>query len=324
MAHAMTIDHAISGYDLGSNPGFVAIASFTVLCWDHIITFADEVALIWCKPKGLVGYLFLLNRYITPLGFVVNIVGRSWLKYIVSVDPPHLVYGEYSATDNAVTVSYFKGMVVKPAATIPGLLFLAWIVLEAYAMARGEMVSIVQQIHSCHDVHDLPLTLSAARAWIPLTYDSALFVMTLWRTLPLIQTKGAGLKLLYDATFYYTVICSANLILTVMIVRAPRGQKGVAAQLTVAMTSRVTLNLKKQIYSTSSDPHRYHSMHSPTLPKSAALLVPWQTPNLQLQSQCLTVVPCNPMPFVSMDADLMDDAQSLDDSLPNRTDLESQ
>jgi hypothetical protein len=61
---------------------------------------------------------------------------------------------QYSATDNAVTVSYFKGMVVsapddffsiyalylgyRPAATIPGLLFLAWIVLEAYAMARGE------------------------------------------------------------------------------------------------------------------------------------------------------------------------------------------
>ncbi|OJA21005.1 hypothetical protein AZE42_02341 [Rhizopogon vesiculosus] len=51
----------------------VAVASFTVLCWDHTITFADEVDLIWCKHKGLLGYLFLLNRYITPLGFVVNI-----------------------------------------------------------------------------------------------------------------------------------------------------------------------------------------------------------------------------------------------------------
>ncbi|KAG0704838.1 hypothetical protein DFH29DRAFT_910086, partial [Suillus ampliporus] len=42
---------------------FVAIASFTVLCWDHIITFGDEVrSLIWCKRKGPLGYLFLLVR----------------------------------------------------------------------------------------------------------------------------------------------------------------------------------------------------------------------------------------------------------------------
>ncbi|KAG2079948.1 uncharacterized protein F5147DRAFT_784630 [Suillus discolor] len=58
---------------------FVAIVSFTILCWDHMITFVDEVDLIWCKHKGLAGYLFLLNRYITPLGFVVNIIDESVL-----------------------------------------------------------------------------------------------------------------------------------------------------------------------------------------------------------------------------------------------------
>ncbi|KAG1841025.1 hypothetical protein DFJ58DRAFT_748560 [Suillus subalutaceus] len=328
----------------------VTIASFTVLCWDHIITFEDEVDLIWCKPKGFVVYLFLLvreppsdasentfyfnfkNRYVTPLGFVINIVGElssriighSSLKYIVSVDPPHLVYrGCRPATRIPA-----RGL------TIPGLLFLVWVALEAYAMARGEMVSITQQVHSCREIHDFPLTLSAARAWIPLAYDSALFTMTLWITVPLIRSKGAGLRLLYEGALYYPVIFSANLVLTVMIVRAPPGQKGVAAQsvylLTVVMTSRVTLNLKKQMGSpvvyTSGDQTRNYSMHSPTLSKSAASLEPRQTPNLQLQSQHLTVISCPPMSVVSMDADLMDDTQSLEDRLQNRTyaDVESQ
>lgn len=202
----------------------------------------------------------------------------------------------------------------------------------AYVIARGEMVSVVQQVHSCREVHEFPLTLSAARAWMPLTYDSALFSMTIWRTLPLIRSKGAGLRLLYNGALYYSVICSANLVLTVMIVRASPGQKGVAAQfvylLTVVMTSRVTLYLKKQMDSpvlcTSSDQHRHYSTHSLTLSKSAALLGPRQTPNLRPQSQCVTVI--NPMPFVSMDADFMDDVQSLEDKLPNRTyaDVESQ
>ncbi|KAG2340671.1 hypothetical protein BDR05DRAFT_498483 [Suillus weaverae] len=77
---------------------------------------------------------------------------------------------------------------------------------------------------------------SAARAWMPLTYDSTIFAMTLWRTLPIVKNKGAGrilLKLLSDGTLYYTIICSANLVLTVIIVRGPPGQNFVAAQLSV-------------------------------------------------------------------------------------------
>ncbi|KAG2362795.1 hypothetical protein BDR07DRAFT_1484394 [Suillus spraguei] len=191
---------------------FVAIASFTVLCWDHIITFEDEVALIWCKPKhDLLWYLFLLNRYITPLGFIVNIIALTRPTWT----------SEYSATDHAG---------FKPATAIPGLLFLVWFALEVYAMARGGMVSISQQVHSCHGVHDLPLAIIAARAWMPLTYDSSVFAMTLWRTLWNKEAAPIKLKMLCNGTLYYTVICPANLALTVMIVRAPPGQKGVAAQ----------------------------------------------------------------------------------------------
>ncbi|KAG2028436.1 hypothetical protein BDR03DRAFT_988454, partial [Suillus americanus] len=198
------------------------------------------------------------NRYITPLGFIVNIVAltlptwsteRNFVRYegamaIIGVSIAQLImlsriyalYGGY-----------------RPATAIPGLLFLIWVALEAYVMARGEMVSVVQQVHSCCEYinhsqyYDTVRTLSAARAWMPLTYDSALFSMTIWRTLPLFRSKGAGLRLLYNGALYYTVICSANLILTVVIVRASPGQKGVAAQLTVVMTSRVTLYLKKQM-----------------------------------------------------------------------------
>ncbi|KAF8440791.1 hypothetical protein L210DRAFT_3538321 [Boletus edulis BED1] len=52
----------------------VAFAGFTVLVWDHLITFDDEVDLVWKRDKGLLSYLFLVNRYLTPLGFIVNLV----------------------------------------------------------------------------------------------------------------------------------------------------------------------------------------------------------------------------------------------------------
>ncbi|KAG1743492.1 hypothetical protein EDB19DRAFT_2024104 [Suillus lakei] len=231
---------------------FVAIASFTVLCWDHIITFADEVALIWCKRKGPLGYLFLLNRYITPLG-----IRRQYRRNFVRYEMAMATIGIGIAQLMMMLRIYVLHRGHRLAIAIPGLLFVVWVALEAYVMARGEMVPLVQQMHSCREVYDLPpydfssrwLTLFAARAWMPLTYDSAIFAMTLWHTLPIVRNKGAGrilLTFLLDGTLYYAVICSANLALTVTIVRAPPGQKGVAVQLTVVMTSRVTLNLKKQ------------------------------------------------------------------------------
>lgn len=54
----------------------VGIVGFTILVWDHIVTSADEVELIWQRPKRAIIYLFLLNRYLTPLVFIVNLVGE--------------------------------------------------------------------------------------------------------------------------------------------------------------------------------------------------------------------------------------------------------
>jgi len=52
---------------------YVGLAGFTVLVWDHLITFADEVEYIWKSKKGIAIYLFFLNRYLIPLSFVVNL-----------------------------------------------------------------------------------------------------------------------------------------------------------------------------------------------------------------------------------------------------------
>jgi hypothetical protein len=55
----------------------VGVFGFTLLVWDHVITFADEVEIIWGRPKTLLTFLFLLNRYLTPIGFIVNLVAYS-------------------------------------------------------------------------------------------------------------------------------------------------------------------------------------------------------------------------------------------------------
>ncbi|KAG1821328.1 hypothetical protein EV424DRAFT_1346944 [Suillus variegatus] len=61
---------------------YVGISGFTILVWDHIITSADEIELIWKQPKRTLSAskkahmsgLMFQNRYLTPLVFIVNLV----------------------------------------------------------------------------------------------------------------------------------------------------------------------------------------------------------------------------------------------------------
>ncbi|EKM74746.1 hypothetical protein AGABI1DRAFT_47462, partial [Agaricus bisporus var. burnettii JB137-S8] len=67
---------------------YIGVASFTALIWDHIDTFADEVEYIWKGRKGAFIYLFLFNRYFTPLGFIVNLhafISPIWSSEVRSI-----------------------------------------------------------------------------------------------------------------------------------------------------------------------------------------------------------------------------------------------
>ena len=52
--------------DLGYGYELAAVG-LMVLVYDHLLTFADEVELIWPAPATYAKYIFLLNRY-TVLG----------------------------------------------------------------------------------------------------------------------------------------------------------------------------------------------------------------------------------------------------------------
>jgi len=108
-------------------------------------------------------------------------------------------------------------------------------------------------IHACSMVFDPSISGAAsASAWIPLLYDTIIFGLTLYRTVPPIRREEASYiikRLLEDGILYYSVIFSVTLVLTFMIVAAPPGTKNIAAQMeqlvTVAMMSRITIHLKR-------------------------------------------------------------------------------
>ncbi|KAF9066427.1 hypothetical protein BDP27DRAFT_1423813 [Rhodocollybia butyracea] len=75
---------------------------------------------------------------------------------------------------------------------------------------------------------------------IPLVYDTVVFSLTLYRTLPSLfnhEVSWILRKLFENGIIYYSVIFTVNVILMVMILAGPVGVKNVAAQTEQLLTA---------------------------------------------------------------------------------------
>ncbi|KAF8887459.1 hypothetical protein CPB84DRAFT_1786890 [Gymnopilus junonius] len=245
------------------NTNYVGFASFAVLVWDHIDTFADEVELIWKgKRKGLFIYLFLFNRYFTPLGFIINLYAYLSPSWTIERCARFVRYEGCTvamAVEGVGLMMLLRIRAIYPhqrwiTAGLGGLLVIETI-MNAWLISRGQPVihNPNSGVHACSMIFDPSISSAAsASAWIPLLYDTIIFGLTLYRTLPPILREEASYiikRLLEDGMLYYSVIFSVTFVLTFMIVGAPPGTKNICAQMeqliTVAMMSRITLNLKR-------------------------------------------------------------------------------
>ncbi|KAG1885250.1 hypothetical protein F4604DRAFT_1730746 [Suillus subluteus] len=213
---------------------YVGIVGFTILVWDHIIE------LIWQRPKKILVYLFLLNRYLTPLIFIVNLVAYT-LPSWDDTSCRHFV--RYEGATTAVGIEIVGLMMLlrviamyknQWAAIAPAVfLLLAWIVVTAWLLSHGEPVLHSDHVHYVSSETLSSGSIASATAWLPLLYDTYVFGLTLNRTLPSIRNKEVGHvfhTLFADGLLFYSVICTVNLVLAIMIVRAHEGIKNIAAQ----------------------------------------------------------------------------------------------
>ncbi|KAJ7018679.1 hypothetical protein C8F04DRAFT_1150504 [Mycena alexandri] len=246
-----------------AEPSCVGFAGFTLLIWDHIDTFTAEVEYIWQGKKGILVYLFFLNRYLTPLGFIVNLWAYLWPTW--SPEATHFIRYEGSMT---VIGIYTVGLMMlirinalytdKQYIVISlGLLWLLMFTVQAWLLTNGEAVvhNPESGVRACTMIFKPQLSaIASSSAWMPLLYDSCVLILTLLKTVPTgrrfpnrNRRDGSNImkRLFQDGLIYYAAIFAVNAVLTIMIISAPPGLKNIAAQVTVAMMSRITLNLKK-------------------------------------------------------------------------------
>ncbi|KAF8802104.1 hypothetical protein BYT27DRAFT_7215533 [Phlegmacium glaucopus] len=256
---------------------YVGLASFVVLLWDHVDSFADESFTFFslCVHAKIPTSestvhtipLFPQNRYFTPLAFIINL-------YVGHLKCSHFVRYEGCTFAIAVEVVGLM-MLLRISAIYPkqkwisrglALILIIETAVNAWLISRGEAVlhNPNSAVHACTMIYEARSGWASASAWIPLFYDTIIFGLTLYRTVPPIRREEAGYivkRLLEDGLLYYSVIFSVTFVLTFMIVTAPPGTKNIAAQMEqlsreknlnarllfnkVAMMSRITINLKR-------------------------------------------------------------------------------
>ncbi|KAJ7037804.1 hypothetical protein C8F04DRAFT_1256714 [Mycena alexandri] len=154
---------------------FVGFASFTILVWDHLLTFSDEVELIWKGKKGPIIYLFLFNRYFTPLGFIINLfayLSPTWtVEAVQSLIPPHRAFRcthfvRYEGVTVAIAVEVVGAMMLlrinalyptrKWITALLGILLAVETGINAWLISRGEPVNHnrASGVHACSMVFD--------------------------------------------------------------------------------------------------------------------------------------------------------------------------
>ncbi|KAI0091547.1 hypothetical protein BDY19DRAFT_991241 [Irpex rosettiformis] len=248
---------------------YIGFVSFAILIWDHMITFADEVEYIWKGQKrNPFVWLFLLNRYVTPLGFIVNLL--AYMSNLLTPERFHYVVYEGSTTVVGINIVALMMLLriralyrKQTSVTVfVALCFCVELGVNAWLLSHAVPVAHNKGVSACTMIFDESVGWAAsAFAWLPLAYDTIVFGLTMYSTLVPTRKKTAGKLsrvMLTDGILYYSVILTVNLVLTIMLVAAPPGLQNICSQLayllTVTMMSRITLSLRKRASTREVDP----------------------------------------------------------------------
>ncbi|KAI3621130.1 hypothetical protein WG66_014431 [Moniliophthora roreri] len=219
---------------------FVGFAGFTILLWDHIDTFTMEVNYIWLADKGPLVYLFLINRYLTPLGFIVNL--NAYISPHISAERcRRFIRYEGAMTMIGIDIAGLMMLIRNHKSIVAAVasILAAHIGINGWLLTKGipQSAKAHKLIGSClaqeyYTFNHGMRVLAASTAWLPLVYDTAVFCLTFYKTYPklrLMSTSRVMKQLLRDGIVYYGVILAVTLVLTLMIAYAPPGLQNVAA-----------------------------------------------------------------------------------------------
>ncbi|PPR01532.1 hypothetical protein CVT24_001844 [Panaeolus cyanescens] len=236
-----------------------SLAACVMLFYDMVITFGEEVEQIWMRKFSLLTVLYFLNRYLSPLGYIVIIVSfhdSTWTKEVCN---RYILYPEAL---KVVTTSVIGAIFILRLFAIysrsffivlvGSALLAAELALKIWAFTDGKSIDLPPGLVGCILVGKRHARFAVT--WIAeLGFDTAIFLLTLWKTFEhnwRLQGNATSLinLILRDGVMYYAIIFVANLVTVLIFMLAPPDIKAINASfstlITSLMVSRLILNLR--------------------------------------------------------------------------------
>ncbi|KAF9041560.1 hypothetical protein BJ165DRAFT_1350015 [Panaeolus papilionaceus] len=209
-----------------------SLAACVMIFYDMAITFGEEVEQIWMRKFSLLTVLWFLNRYLSPLGYIVIIVSfhDPWSKEVCD---RYILYPEAL---KVVTTSVVGAIFIMRLHAIYSrsvfiiilgcVLLTVELGLKIWAFTDGKSIDLPPGLVGCILVGTEHARFAVT--WIAeLGFDTAVFLLTLWKTFEhnwRLQGNATSLinLILRDGIMYYAIIFAANLLTVLLfLVRIP-------------------------------------------------------------------------------------------------------
>ncbi|KAG8731039.1 hypothetical protein FRC12_019931 [Ceratobasidium sp. 428] len=240
----------------------LAIAGVCILIYDHILTFPDEVRLIWKQKWSIVSTIFVLNRYITPLILAIDIYDKGGLADFI---PKSFCISWYYTEGawNIVCFGLIHALVALRVHAIWGrpkwltvVLSCSFVVyfIATTIIAYKSQIDFVDTVkyNSFFRVCFAKLSPHIWTCWLPaLIFETFLFVLTVIKAREHSKANfnTPVVHILYrDGIFYYAIICCCSMFNMMVWLAAPPTlialSKYFVLAVVPAMGARLVLNLR--------------------------------------------------------------------------------
>ncbi|KAF9255617.1 hypothetical protein L218DRAFT_1008394 [Marasmius fiardii PR-910] len=278
------LDQIITGYAYLLINKYYILASTVMLCYDHILTFDDEIKYIWRKERCFPFWLFVTFRYASPIVSIINLVAlhepnwvgdacKNWIWLPVAIGSiislatgiimilrVHAIYSQATWVLLLTLPVYIGQLIVlgvrRHRLATPQRLHVTKIL--KWAVPAGVPANLPPGFVGCIPVPKRGTGIRLSSGYIAaLIFDATIFALTLGRAI-YYRLAGSAIPLMTlvfrDGTLYFAIIFVVNLTNLFLIALAPPDLRMLNAAFTsmistilVARYASSALNLVKPL-----------------------------------------------------------------------------